>query len=358
MECLHPFTRRIVDPAFKGQLFGKGLIRSVLVPCQKCPTCLQNRRQSWAFRCQQEALAHKGNTFFCTLTYEDKSLPYGTSAPSLCKSDLTDFFKRLTMFYVRKFNSYDENGKQIKPFTYYACGEYGDSLGRPHYHFLIFFEYKITKKQLLSDLKLEWKFCSPQSIEVDDFSVQRAEYVAKYALKQYGIDYDGVEPPFALMSKGIGKSFITDEHIKQIRTNQSLVVRDMSGTPFQLPKFYTDSGKFFSRDELRNLSEIRSHQRALLEEFKLSVDSNYIFKRRKSLEAFEREFYDKVLFETFGKSLNLKLSEYGKKCIQYERFSGIQGKRTTRFEESSLHSVDFYGTCRSGALCNDEFGTT
>jgi len=58
-----------------------------------------------------------------TLTYDDEKLPYpGT----LVKKHFTQFMKALR---------YKIKPKRIR---YFHCGEYGEDLGRPHYHAVLF----------------------------------------------------------------------------------------------------------------------------------------------------------------------------------------------------------------------------
>ena len=81
------------------------------VPCGKCHECLGTRRNSWAFRLWKQMDVSE-SSLFITLTYADEpKTPNGHG--TLCRKDLTDFFKRL-----RKRNSIYTDAK-IK---YYALG--------------------------------------------------------------------------------------------------------------------------------------------------------------------------------------------------------------------------------------------
>ena len=60
-----------------------------LVPCGKCPACLNNRRLAWSFRFEAEAKRHPYN-YFVTLTYSDEFVP-----PELSKVDATKFTKSM-----------------------------------------------------------------------------------------------------------------------------------------------------------------------------------------------------------------------------------------------------------------------
>jgi len=100
------------------------------IPCGQCAACRIQRRKEWSLRLWHER-SYWDRSVFVTLTYAEdhlplckKGIPEGYTG-TLVKEDLQKFFKRLRRV-VRK------------PIKYYACGEYGDSTQRPHYHALIF----------------------------------------------------------------------------------------------------------------------------------------------------------------------------------------------------------------------------
>ena len=93
------------------------------VPCGKCMACRQQKRKEWSMRVLHESTEYR-NECFTTLTYSDDNLPENGS---LVKRDLQLFFKRLR--------------KALPPsqkIRYFACGEYGDTYFRPHYHTILF----------------------------------------------------------------------------------------------------------------------------------------------------------------------------------------------------------------------------
>ena len=106
------------------------LDQPIKVSCGRCIGCRLDRSREWALRCTHEAGQHEDNSFL-TLTYDDEHLPPGGSLDRLA-------FPKL----IRKLR------KKIAPkkVRYYMCGEYGvnndlstlDTLGRPHYHALLF----------------------------------------------------------------------------------------------------------------------------------------------------------------------------------------------------------------------------
>jgi len=84
------------------------------------------RARQWTVRQVHHASMRELNCFL-TLTYSDEHLP---KDGSLNPYHLTTFLKRLRYLCAR-----DTPGHLIE---YFASGEYGDDLGRPHYHANIF----------------------------------------------------------------------------------------------------------------------------------------------------------------------------------------------------------------------------
>lgn len=174
-------------------------------PCGGCAGCRLKRSREWAVRCSHEASLWPENSFI-TLTYDDDNLPHDRS---LDKKYFQDFMKRFR--------------KELEPrkVRYMACGEYGDSFGRPHYHFICFnydprnyARYDESGRPLEKDLlQNAW---SQGFVNVRDFNFERAQYVAKYIMKKLGgkegekVYLDaGILPEFALMSRmpGIGYEY-------------------------------------------------------------------------------------------------------------------------------------------------------
>lgn len=183
---------------------------------------------------------------FVTLTYDDQAVP---SNYSLELRPLQLFIKRL-----RKSLS-----QRIR---FFACGEYGDTFGRPHYHAIIFnhnFHDRIkhsynsdTSQYLYTSTSLSnlWQLghCT-----VGDLTHQSAGYVARYTTKKiYGSDecasahyyrvspIDGqwhqVKPEFAVMSRrpGIGSTWF-DEYRSDVFPSGFVIV---DGQRRPVPRFY------------------------------------------------------------------------------------------------------------------------
>lgn len=259
MSCYHPLEgyrskirnnngkRNIVfniNQGFKDQ--------KVKVPCGQCIGCRLERSRQWAIRCVHEASMYKDNCFI-TLTYNEENLPENGS---LVLKDFQKFMKRL-----RK-----RHGKNIR---FFHCGEYGDRLGRPHYHCCLFnFDFKDRKyfkivngnKYYVSEeLEKLWKKGFSMIGEVN---FETAAYVARYVMKKVTgkkkiyhyaeIDKETGEiknqkkEEYVTMSRRPGIGYYWYEKFKRDIYDRDFVI--IRGKKMRAPKFY--DGKFEIDDEV------------------------------------------------------------------------------------------------------------
>lgn len=165
---------------------------NAIVPCGKCPKCRGRSVSAWSFRLMQEYDVCK-SAHFITLTYDTKNIPITKKGfMSLSKGphgDLTLFFKRL-----RK-----SCGKGIK---YYAAGEYGGKTKRPHYHILLF-------NAQLEKIQPAWGLGSIHYGSIERASVgYTLKYITKDKRERKPYWYSDQVPEFAVMSKGLGISYL------------------------------------------------------------------------------------------------------------------------------------------------------
>lgn len=176
--------------------------------CGKCQSCQAKVRQDWEIRLTNELKTSK--TGICiTLTYRNDCLPPGAT---LVKSDVQNYIKRIRQQLWR-----NRDNRRIK---YFVAGEYGDRFGRPHYHAIIF-GLSMRDQHLLHD---KWQM---GFTKVDILSPQSIRYVTKYLQKpsifrgragrnlyRYQMHK---EPPFRLMSQGIGLTWFLENIIDCMR---------------------------------------------------------------------------------------------------------------------------------------------
>lgn len=200
------------------------------VPCGQCLECRIARTRDWKYRMKFE-LTSWSSASFVTLTYDDNHLPPNKS---LIKADLQKFIKRL------RFQLTEKYGKDYR-IKYFACGEYGDKFGRPHYHTIIFGVHPENDRALIQSC---WKFCqwyklSHKSIgNVTEDSINYvAGYIQKKQLGKANTDkYEklGLLPPFQLCSQGLGLEFLL-KHQDMFR--QDGCIKD-KGRNIPLPRYY------------------------------------------------------------------------------------------------------------------------
>lgn len=191
MKCISP---KLIWPHRSIEWEDKNEGYAVSVPCGKCLACLSVKRQEWSFRIEQE-WKYSDSAMFVTLTFDQKHYP---SDGSLDKRDLQLYLKRL-----RK----REGHKRVR---YYAVGEYGSKFGRAHYHLLLF-------NALESNARLAW--CDSKGspigiVDVGQVTEASISYVLKYMVQPLQ-EQEGLQKPFALMSRGygIGGRYLTDEMV-------------------------------------------------------------------------------------------------------------------------------------------------
>jgi hypothetical protein len=194
--------------------------------------CRLNRASDWQTRLVHEGKMHE-SSFFLTLTYDDGNLPkYG----SLVTEHLQKFVRGLR--------------KAIRPvkIRYYACGEYGDTSRRAHYHAIIFGWSPTDGVLHSSNRDGSFLYVSPFLSKLWTFghhlfsetSPQTMGYVARYSVKkqtgQVGkeiykhLDEETgeltpIKPPFAIMSlkPGIGFNYLEKFKDDYLRTGSTIV---------------------------------------------------------------------------------------------------------------------------------------
>lgn len=202
--------------------------QDVCVPCGNCPNCWKRRISAWSFRLRKELNVSRSASW-PTLTYNDENLPFDNrEIPELRKSHLQSFFKRL-----RKLQFGSERG-DIK---YFAVGEYGGYLGRPHYHVLLFnADVELVEKAWCVNGK------SVGNVMFGDVNAASIGYTLKYMCKPGMKLSDDRQPQFALMSKKLGVSYLTEAMISWHKANleDRMYCPDLDGKKVCMPRYYKD----------------------------------------------------------------------------------------------------------------------
>lgn len=213
MACESPITLRLTNPKYDYYDTGKK-IDSIPLNCGKCYSCIKRRIAQWCFRLKQEekiSISAK----FVTLTYDTEHVPLTERYNmTLKKKDLTDFFKRLRYYHQQhteiqasevKYIKQHNKRPDYKAIKYYACGEYGEQYGRPHYHIILF----NTTDECI---KAAWTL---GKIHIGDVTEESIAYVLKYIEKT---DDNKTNDPdvikkYGVNSKGLGANYVNEEII-------------------------------------------------------------------------------------------------------------------------------------------------
>lgn len=225
------------------------------IACGQCIGCRLDKARAWAIRCIHEATLYPNNMFL-TLTYDDNHLPDGNT---LVKSDLQKFLKRLRKHYAPT---------RIR---FFACGEYGDRLARPHYHCLIFnlwptdalYYKKVGEHEMYTSSTLAgiWGkgWCPFGRITYDS-----ASYTARYILKKITGDnadehYQGRTPEFTQMSRrpGIGREWY-EKWKSDIYTHDKCVLP--GGWVARPPSYYDNLFDIEEPDLMRTMKKARQQR--------------------------------------------------------------------------------------------------
>lgn len=211
MPCVHPIRawrntfsdlreRKRSAPFFRpppAAALAAGTVKPSPLPCGKCIECRIDYSRQWAIRgaCELQSV---DRACFVTMTFAPEHLP---ADGSLALIHYQEFFRALR--------------RRGYKFTYMVCGEYGDRLGRPHYHAILFGEdFKLGSERAPVRQSVEMPLYVNQKITdiwgkgyvvFGDVSFASIQYVASYITKKINGEmakdhYQGRRPEFMKMS--------------------------------------------------------------------------------------------------------------------------------------------------------------
>lgn len=221
MPCYHPVPAFLLDSGEVVFAERGRVLRSLFLPCGQCIGCRLEKSRQAAVRCTHEAKMSDRNCFI-TLTYAPEHLP---SDLSLHYKHFQDFAKRLR-----------KRGR----FRFYMCGEYGEGMGRPHFHACLFgidfpdrLYFKKTAAGTLYTSKVLEKLWPFGFSTVADFSFELAAYTARYCVTK--VTGRNADRHYRLLDKETGELI---GHRKPEFNRMSL--RPGLGAPW-LQKYWTDA---------------------------------------------------------------------------------------------------------------------
>lgn len=269
---------------------------------------------------------------FITLTYADENLPISRNGyRSLCRRDLQLFFKRL-----RKAHSKGAKRKSIK---YFAVGEYGGKIGRPHYHVLLFnadislvegawCNYRTANtgiesvaRRLQSDGSISKQVSRGQKFKMGhiDYGDKRGVsgasigYCCKYMLKPkdpstFAPDEDS-QREFMICSKGLGIDYLNTKMVSWHRSDIKgrMYINLGGGKKATMPRYYKE--KIYTKNQRTHIHkaiDISFAEKILEDLFKeYNTSDAYEYDRRVSKRKWEKQQRMEAAYSK-QKSLNKK----------------------------------------------------
>ena len=251
----------------------------IQIPCGQCIGCRLEYSRQWANRCIIEAKQWEHN-YFITLTYATQHLPIQTTL-NTDTGELTETEtlnpKHLKKFLkdVRRYYKYHYNHDNIR---FFACGEYGEKNGRPHYHILM---YNLPITDLIPYAKnhigqQRWQSAQIEKIwgkgiiDIGTVTWESAAYTARYIIKkQTGAAaaeaYKTKQAEFTRMSRmpGIAKDYY-DTNKYKIYENDEMIINKADGSARKIkPTKYYD--RLFDIDEPEIMEQIKKTRKMIAE---------------------------------------------------------------------------------------------
>nr|AXH75633.1 MAG: replication initiator protein [Microviridae sp.] len=281
----------------------------VSVPCGKCPACIKRRASQWSYRLMQQE-KNCDSAHFITLTYDNSHVPITPKGfMDLCRKDLQNFFKRLRKAHIPTYKAI--NGKihlipkqQIK---YYAVGEYGGKSFRPHYHVILFnadieliqdaWSYQAPAVKNRKPGKKPIKPCTHNhgktpghmgQVHYGKVEAASVGYCLKYMSKTKKIPLhknDDRTPEFAIMSKGLGKEYLTPNMCRWHLSDkfERMYVNLLDGKKIAMPKYYKD--RLYHDYERRMIGEYQRNKMIQKEYAEAAKNATYARDKKESADA-------------------------------------------------------------------------
>lgn len=226
------------------------------VPCGRCPDCTKSRRSSWVYRLKEED-KYSLSSAFITYTYNDENLCWTKKGlATLNKKDHQDYIKRLRINLKRL--DYKEE------IRYYTVGEYGTTTHRPHLHSIVFNlpNFILDKIDLNNNSDILGNIWQKGHVRIDEVTSSSIAYVAGYCQKKLAPiiqrPNDDREPEFSMMSKGLGKSFLTPQMVKFYQENELPYLIKEDGAKQIMPRYYKDK-IYTDTQKLRIATKVKNY---------------------------------------------------------------------------------------------------
>lgn len=277
----------------------------IQIPCGKCIGCRMDYSRSWADRMTYHVFGKEDQSYFLTLTYDDvhlEDLEHSENYDlyALSYDDLAQFIKNL------------RNKFRDSEIDFFASGEYGDQLFRPHFHAIVYnvdlYDLEFWKLNSNGDpiytseiIHSLWKkgICA-----VGNFSWLGAAYTASYVEKKRDgrlmCEYEavGLTPEKCRCSRrpGIAHQYYLDHYEDLWKNNGLNVDRSVnSNGHLGIPRYFRKLADKYGHFDLLSDFQKRCLDRGnILNPFKLDNSSFDLDHVTELLEFEEREILSKT----------------------------------------------------------------
>ena len=214
-ECFHPVKVKIYD-----NIAHCDVVREV--PCGKCYHCRITKVNEWVTRMVVQSM-YSRYVYFGTLTYAvTDSDVFRETSPMLSRYNKENKLQPtpivLRKDHLQKFFKRLRKSSGIK-FQYFACGEYGTNYGRPHFHYIMWSDVRISESEIANAWstiadngdRVSIGIIEHQDLRVDARNIEHSyKYVCKYVQKS-NFDFNKLVTK-ELHEKNIRQNFIGIPH--------------------------------------------------------------------------------------------------------------------------------------------------
>lgn len=259
----------------------------VEIPCGKCVSCRRLNAARWSDRLMLELQDHQESCFL-TLTYDDEHITWVNDASGDSDDIIYTLNKRDFQLFMKRLR------KRIEPkkVRFFACGEYGETTFRPHFHVILFGWCPSDLIQFKKNFQNDILYISEElssiwqngNVLVGKVTQNSCRYVARYCMKKaFGVDalfYEkmGVLPEFIEMSRkpGIGRKYF-ELHYDEIAKYKTInVSTDTGGISMSIPPYYVNLIESVDPDLYREIKLSNKRAALLRKEVMLSrTDLDY-----------------------------------------------------------------------------------
>lgn len=229
----------------------------VQIPCGNCLGCRIDYSREWANRMMLE-LPYCDKSCFITLTYDDDHLNNPNNAHEYVDSNgeirtSYSLFKRDVQLFMKRLRKRFPDSE----IRFFAAGEYGDLLSRPHYHLILFGVDFSDDRKFFKRSRDGFSYFRSATLEklwpfgfsmITDVSWETCAYVARYVTKKRKgkqkdyYEFFNIEPEFAIMSRkpGLGRKWY-DEHSSDLTKTYIINISSQNGGVQAKPPRYFDN---------------------------------------------------------------------------------------------------------------------